>query len=351
MPLYSRMLIPLLLIAVLASACQSRSNGYEVVYAMDSETTSGPADSADPGAGRSYTIAFVPKGSDIPYFQYAAEGAMEAGRELGVNVLYSGPPEADADRQIEVIRRLIEQKVDLIAVSANDPVKLVPVLEDARKRGVRVITWDADTEPEARKFFVNMVEPETLGRHLMDTLALAMGEKGDFAVLTGSLSAANLNEWLKWIKRQQVEFYPDMRLVEVAATDDDLRKAAGEARRLLAQYPNLQGILGNSSVGPPAAAKEVRAAGKAGKVKVVGLSNPKLMKEYLLDDSAQMATLWSPKKLGYLTVVLAVDYLRGRLPKDGQVVDNVGNIRVSGDMVVMGEPLDFTKENVDQYDF
>ncbi|WP_115991531.1 autoinducer 2 ABC transporter substrate-binding protein [Cohnella lupini] len=300
---------------------------------------------------RKYKIAFVPKGTEIDYFNYAAQGAQEAARNLGVEVLFRGSTIADAGLQIEAVERLIEEKVDLIAISANDPVKLVPVLEEARAAGIKVITWDADTLPEGREFFVNMVDPEVLGRHLLDTLASTMGEAGNYAIMTGSFSAANLNEWLKWINVQQREYYPDLNLVATVATDDDRDKAYEVANKLLMDYPDLNGIIGNSSVGPPAAAQAVKEAGKAGSVKVVGLSNPNLMRDYLHEGSAQVATLWSPKKLGYLTIALACNYLNEVLPVDGQAVEGVGIVRVNGDMVIMGEPLDFNAENVDQYDF
>ncbi|MFC5404882.1 autoinducer 2 ABC transporter substrate-binding protein [Cohnella soli] len=349
----------LLAFALLAASCGSASDKqFELIYSLEKETKApGPAGSPgqpQPTAGplKPYKIAFVPKGTELnDYFKYAAEGALEAGRSLGANVIVAGSKTADADLQIAAVEKLIADKVDLIAISANDPVKLVPVLREAKNKGIKVITWDADTEPQGRQFFVNMVDPEVLGRHLLDTLALAVGEKGNYAIMTGSFAAANLNEWLKWIHIQQKEYYPDLNLVATVATDDDLQTAHEVAKRLLADYPDLDGILGNSSVGPPGAAKAVREAGKSGKVKVVGLSNPNLMRPFLHDGSAQISTLWSPKKLGFLTIVLASDYLNGKLPADGDEVEGVGNIRVNGDMVIMGEPLDFTPDNVDQYDF
>ncbi len=318
---------------------------------MEPVSSSGQSAQQTTEPRQKYKIAFVPKGTEIDYFNYAAEGAQEASRNLGVEVLFRGSTIADADLQIEAVERLIEEKVDLIAISANDPVKLVPVLKEARAKGIKVITWDADTLPEGREFFVNMVDPEVLGRHLLDTLASTMGETGNYAIMTGSFAAANLNEWLKWINVQQSEYYPDLHLVATVATDDDRDKAYEVANRLLADYPGLNGIIGNSSVGPPAAAQAVKEAGKSGNVKVVGLSNPNLMRDYLHEGSAQVATLWSPKKLGYLTIALAYDYLNGLRPVDGRAVEGVGNIRVNGDMVIMGDPLDFNAENVDQYDF
>jgi len=323
------------------------NNEYKVLY------TNEPSQQDDEKQQPSnYTVAIIPKVINIPYFNAVEEGAMEAGKDLGVKVIYKGPTIADSEHQIKIIDELIQnEEVDVIAVSANDPEKLVPVLKKAQNHQIKVITWDADTLPEARDFFINMVNPETLGRHLMDTLAWNVDEQGEFAIMTGANSAANLNEWLKWIKQHQKEYYPNMKLVEIAATDDDPNKAYLIAKQLLNDYPNLKGIIGNSSVGPPAAAQAVKEAGKAGSIAVVGLSPPNPMNEYLKDGSAQIITLWSPKKLGYLTVALSKSIVTGSYPYDNQEIPGVGKIRRIDDVVIMGEPIDFTKENVDQYDF
>ncbi|HTG69399.1 MAG TPA: hypothetical protein VL921_09100, partial [Candidatus Udaeobacter sp.] len=72
---------------------------------------------------------------------------------------------------------------------------------------------------------------------------------------------------------------------------------------------------------------------------------------YLKEDVSQVISLWSPQKLGYLTVYMVKQLLDGNLAYDGQKIPNVGNIRIKGDVVIMGEPIDFTKDNVDDYDF
>jgi rhamnose transport system substrate-binding protein len=298
-----------------------------------------------------FTIAIVPKVSGIPYFNAVEEGALEAGENLNVNVIFTGPPIADWKQQMNIIEDFIQKDVDLIAVSANDPEKLGPVLQRAKSNGIKVITWDSDTNPKYRELFINMVDPEKLGRHLMDNLAARMGEKGDYAIMTGSHDAANLSEWINWIMEQQKEVYPEMNLIEVVETDDNPQKSYMEAQRLIKSYPHLKGILGSSSVGPPAAAQAVKDAEKKGEVTVTGLSTPNLMRSYLKDDSAQVVTLWSPKKLGYLTVSLAKELLNDKWPKDGQHIKNIGNIKLKEDSVIMGLPIDFTRENIDQYDF
>lgn len=335
-----------LFILVFVSGCSSNKGEYEVVYSKGDVKSK-----SESKEERQYTIALVPKLVNIPYFNAVEEGAVEAGEELGVNVIYKGPTVADSTQQIKVIEELIDEGVDVIAVSANDPDKLVPVLKRAQSKDIKVITWDSDTHSDSREFFINMVNPETLGRHLMDTLAWNVNEEGEFAIITGSKSAANLNVWLNWIKVQQREYYPNMKLVEVVASDDDPHKAYILAKELLTKYPNLKGIIGNSSVGPPAAAQVVKEEGKMGEVVVVGLSSPNPMNEYLKIGAAQVVTLWSPKKLGYLTVALATDLVDGVKPLHQHDVPQVGRIQVINDSVIMGEPMDFTKENVDQYDF
>jgi rhamnose transport system substrate-binding protein len=335
-----------LFILVFVSGCTNNKGEFEVVYSKGD--VKGESESAEE---RQYTIAVVPKLVNIPYFNAVEDGAMEAGEELGVNVIYKGPTVADSTQQIKVIEELMEQEVDVIAVSANDPDKLVPVLKRAQRKDIKVITWDSDTHSSSRELFINMVNPETLGRHLMDTLAWNVDEKGEFAIITGSQSAANLNVWLNWIKVQQRDYYPNMKLVEVVASDDDPHKAYMLAKDLLAKYPNLKGIIGNSSVCPPAAAQAVKEEGKIGEVAVVGLSSPNPMNEFLKVGAAQVVTLWSPKKLGYLTVALATNLADGIQPFHQQEIPNVGRIQVIEDTVIMGEPMDFTKDNVDQYDF
>ncbi|MFE6170065.1 autoinducer 2 ABC transporter substrate-binding protein [Viridibacillus arvi] len=300
-----------------------------------------------------YRIAYIPKVGNIPYFESVYEGVKEAAEQLEIEIVYEGPLKAEAELQSEIVEKMMGKKVDAIAVSVIDSKSLSSVLKKAKKQGIKIVTWDADSQQEARDLFVDMVDSETLGRHLMDQLALHTGEDGEFAIMTGSFSAINHNSWVKWIQAQWQQYYPNMKLVEVVATNDDPEIAYEAAKTLLKKYPNLKGIIGNSSVGPPAAAQVVKEQNKVGQVAVVGLSTPNLMRNYLLDGSAQTVTLWSPKKLGYLTIILTEKILAGEPINDYEVIPGVGIVRFYNNehRIVMGEAIDFTKENVNQYDF
>lgn len=348
MQLKSIMVVFMLLIIVSGCNFDLSNQKYEIIYQDDQTQTKEEISSS---TEKEYTIAVIPKVSGIPYFNAVEEGVLEAGKDLNVHVTYSGPLIADWQQQEELVREYIEKEVDAIAISANDPEKLGPILMEAKQKGIVVMTWDSDTNEKYRKYFVSSVDPETLGRHVMDTLSLNMKEKGAYAIITGSDNAATLKEWIKWMVVQQEENYPHMKLLEVGETNDNPQKAYMIAKQLLENYPELKGIIGSSSVGPPAAAQAVMDAGKVGEVAVVGLSSPNLVRSYLKNEALQVSTLWSPKKLGYLTVSVAKEILLGNEVTDNKAFENVGVIRLIDDTIIMGQPFDFTKENIDQYDF
>ena len=80
-------------------------------------------------------IGLVVKGLGIGFFEAAAEGAEEAAKEIGnIKVITQEPATTTAEAQIEVINSLIAQKVDAIAISANDRDALVPITKKAMQR-------------------------------------------------------------------------------------------------------------------------------------------------------------------------------------------------------------------------
>src|SRR5207248_1411655 len=91
--------------------------------------------------------------------------------------------------------------------------------------GIKVVTWDADADPDAREFFVNQATPEGIGDKLMDEAAAVLGGRGKFAVISASTTAANQNEWLKYIRRRREAKYPDLVLTDVYPCDDKRQKA------------------------------------------------------------------------------------------------------------------------------
>ena len=196
-------------------------------------------------------IAMMPKAKGDPYFVSCRAGAEEAARELGVDLIWDGPTGLDPAKQNEVVESWITREVDAIAVAVENQAGISTVLRKARERGIKVVTWDADAAPDARDFFVNQATPEGIGYTLTDEAARLLDGKGEFAIITGALSAANQNLWIDYIKQRLAEKYPDLKLLTIRPSDDDRDKAFAETQTVLKVYPDVKLIMAISAPAVP----------------------------------------------------------------------------------------------------
>ena len=98
--------------------------------------------------------------------------------------------------------------MDAIAAACENKEGISTALRKARAKGVRVITYDADALPDARELFVNQATAQGIGYALMDEAARLCGNQGEFAVITGSLTAANQVEWRNYIEKRRAANIP-----------------------------------------------------------------------------------------------------------------------------------------------
>jgi len=305
------------------------------------------------------TICFLPKKKGIPYFTSCAKGAEEAASELGVELIYDGPTDGSPEKAASMIERWTLQGVDAICVSPNDPSVLASAMKRAREKGVHVLTWDADGAPDTREFMVNQATSQGIGEALVDTMARDLGAlpggdspTGDVAIITASLTAANQNEWMVFM-RDRLRSYPGLKLVEVKPSNEDQRLAFQVTKDLMNAYPDLRGVWGISSVAFPAAAEAVKQSGRSGSVLVTGLSTPNDMKSFVHDGTVKSVILWNTMDLGYLTIQAAHAAVKGDLKAGATSLKagRLGEKTVEGDKVLLGDILVFTKDNIDRFDF
>jgi rhamnose transport system substrate-binding protein len=110
--------------------------------AAPASTTGAP--SAGLTTGKTLRIVFIPKNSGNPYFNEVDRGFSEAAKDFGFNYTTAAPATADATSQIPIIKEQVQRGVDVIAIAVNSPDALNPALDEARSRGITIITVDAD---------------------------------------------------------------------------------------------------------------------------------------------------------------------------------------------------------------
>jgi rhamnose transport system substrate-binding protein/rhamnose transport system permease protein len=308
--------------------------------------------SAPASATARIQVAMMPKAKGDPYFISCRQGAEEAARELGVDLLWDGPTDLDPAKQNEVVEAWITRGVDVIAVSVENQAAISTVLRKARERGIQVITWDADSEKDARDFLINQATPQGIGYTLTDEAARILNGKGDFAIITASLSAANQNQWIKHIKARLAEKYPGLKLVAIQPSDGERDRAFAETQAVLKVHPNVKLIMAIAAPAVPGAAEAVKQSGRAD-VKVTGLSLPNMCKPYVQSGVIESVILWNTVDLGYLTVYAAKALSAGELKRgdDKMSAGRLGNIGVADDEVRLGSPFIFNKSNIERFNF
>ncbi|MBA7529529.1 Autoinducer 2-binding protein LsrB [subsurface metagenome] len=300
-------------------------------------------------------IAMVVKNLGNSFFEACRDGGLEAAEELGnVELIYQGPSTPTAEGQIEIIDSLIAQKVDAIAISANDVDALVPIAKKAMKTGIKVISFDSGVAEDGRILHLAPSGDEFIGRSQVKMIAGLIDFKGEIAILSASSQATNQNSWIEWMKKElEKADYKDMKLVSVVYGDDLSDKSYREAMGLFKSHPNLRGIISPTTVGIAASGKALEDAGKAGKIELTGLGLPSEMKQYIKNGTCREMSLWNPIDLGYSATYIAYKLVKGDFDgKEGEVmkVGRMGDIKIGdGNVAIMSEPYVFNKGNIDKF--
>lgn len=293
------------------------------------------------------TIVVMPKLVGIPYFTQTGEGALKAGEDLGVNVIYNGPTTPDAAEQIKMLEDYITVGVDAICVAPNDAASMDPVLRKARNAGILVLDWDTPANAQLVDASIRQISDKEYAEHMLDKLVEYMGtDNAEWAILTGGLSAENLNTWIQFAKDHAASKYPNLKLVaDPFPTDEKQDVALSTTKDIIKAYPNVKGLFCVSTPTPIGAGLAVRELGLQDKVSVVGSTVKEDVADLLTDGSVDCGSLWNCNDLGYLTVAVAKYMLEGGKLADGVDVPGWGVINMEGDKnVILGPPEDYERQ-------
>jgi len=307
----------------------------------------GQSEPAKPARTR---VGVVAKSLGNGFFDAVHKGADEAAKELDAEVIFTGPTTPTAEGQIEVLNALIAQRVDAIAVSANDPDALVPTLKKALARGIKVISYDSAVAPAGRLVHLAPSSDQLIGETVVAlTAELAPAGKGKFAVVSATPTSTNQNSWLEQM-RAALPQHPGLEMVSVVYGDDVSDKSYRETVALLKQHPDLAVVVSISSVGIVAAARAVEDQGLAGKVKVTGLGLPSELAGYVQKGVVPKFAIWNPIDLGYASTEIAVRLARGADARLPVPTGRMGSVSFGADGVgAMSKPFVYDASNVVEF--
>lgn len=250
-----------LAVTLVATGCSGGSGG-------------GDASGGSGGGGGNLSITFLPKNLGNPYFDTSNKGGEEAIKEFGGTYEQVGPSEATPTSQVQYIQTAAQQGVGGLVISANDPSAICDALDEARSAGVKVVTFDSDTDAKCRDLFINQATSEGIAKVQVDQIAKQIGDAGQVAILSAAANATNQNAWIELMKKDLAANHPNIQLVDVVYGDDDDQTSFDRTAALLQTYPDLKGIISPTTVGIAAAGRYLSTSAFKGKVALTGLGTP-----------------------------------------------------------------------------
>ena len=306
-----------------------------------------------------WTIAVVVKDGTSDWFKRMQVGVDEFGKAKTVNVIQKGPANADAASQVQLVEDMVNQGVDALCVIPIDPGALESVLQKAMEKGIVVVSHEA-SDLKNTLYDVEAFTAEDFGNTMMQELAKAMGESGQYAQMVAYTTSTTHMEYSKAEYAYQKENYKNMSLINdtvpSAESAEKVNTAYEKAKELLKANPELRGFTGAASVDILGEAQATEELGLTDKVSIVGVGTPNATRDYINSGTISAVCLWDPAAAGYAMCNLAYMILAGEEIKEGINLGQKGyesvTIQKGSNRCILGNaPLILTKDNINDYDF
>ncbi len=302
---YFCIFVSLVVMAILAGTGCSKSGG----------------DKAASGKPR---IALVMKSLANEFFSTMAEGAKKhqsanaATYDLIVNGIKN---ETDLAEQVNLVEQMIARRVNAIVIAPADSKAMVTVLKRAKEAGILVVNIDNKLDSEVLKqaaLSIPFVGPDNRSgaRKVGEALARQLKPGDKVAIIEGIPTAFNGQQ--RRLGFEDAMKAAGMNIVTTQSGNWEMEKANNVAAGILSEHADLKAILcanDNMALGAVAA---IQAAGKTGKVLVVGFDNIGAIRPMIGDGRVVATADQHADQLAVFGIEAALKILKGEAPPADQ---------------------------------
>lgn len=258
---------------------------------------------------RQLTFYLIPGISTDAFYITMHVGAAAAARQLGINLIFQGAPNAfSPPTQIPILNAAIARHPDAILIAPTDKQALIAPLRRAVQAGIPVVL--VDTTINTPGMAVTTISSNNVagGKKAAIALANAVGRKGTVAALSVQPGISTTDQRKAGFE-QQLRQYSGIKYAGIQYDNDSATVAASKTSALITRYPDLAGIFAlntNSGIGVTNAA---RTSGKAGKIKLVEFDAEPVEVQALRQGTISALIAQDPFTIGNLGVHLAYKYV------------------------------------------
>ena len=285
-------------------------------------------------------------------------------------VAYGGPATASASGQVTDIESDIAKKVNVIAMTSDDPAVPAAALKQAMKAGIKVITFDSDV-PSARNFFIQDTAYNTIAQGVINAAVKAEGSSAEFGIMSSTPTATIQLAWISAMQAYVKAKYPKITWAPIGYGQSIVATSLTQAEAMIHANPNLKAILpidGNAVIGTAEAVSDL---GDSGKIGVFGIGEPLSNRTYFHNGSLQALFLWNEIGQGEMidcvasladhNAISAGSTFTCPHGPSGSLVSGPAKWTVATsanattganrNTIVFSDPLEFTKANYLNYNF
>ncbi|HTB92546.1 MAG TPA: substrate-binding domain-containing protein [Candidatus Sulfotelmatobacter sp.] len=209
---------------------------------------------------------FVATNIELPYWQEANAGFMDAAKSLGVRAELVGPTGYQPNAELLQFREIVEKQPAGICLSAGKPEIFQADIDKAIAEGIPVICVDADVPGSKRVLYIG-TDNVKAGRESLKQMAELVNSGGSIAVITIS-GQRNLDDRVAGIA-DALKNFPKMNLAKILDDQGDTRTAFDLTSDLIQKKEKIVGIICVEATGGSGAAGALHRFSLEGKLPIV----------------------------------------------------------------------------------
>jgi len=268
-------------------------------------------------------VALVMKSLANEFFLTMEDGAKAYQKEHSADfdLISNGiKDETDTAGQTRIVEQMILAKVNALVIAPSDSKAMVPVIKKAVDAGITVINIDNQLDPQivkSKNISVPFVGPDNRkgARLVGEYLAKQLKAGDEVGIIEGVSTTTNAQQRTAGFKDAMEA--AQIKVVSLQSGDWEIDKGNKVAASILSEYPDVKALLAGNDSMAVGAVSAVRAAGKAGKVQVVGYDNINAIKPMLKDGRVLATADQFAAKQAVFGIETALKILKGEKVDSG----------------------------------
>jgi ribose transport system substrate-binding protein len=259
------------------------------------------------GTPRRVRLAFVTN-NPSDFWKIAEAGVRRAEEEFGVECEVQFPPNGTADDQQRIVEALIAKGIAGMAISPNDPVNQVDLLNRIAEM-MPLICHDSDAAESNRLAYVG-TRNYRAGREAGKQIKSVLPAGGKIAIFVGRMDAQNAMEREQGVRDELAD--SDMIVLPTLTDLTDRARAKQNVEDTLARHPDIGCLVGLWSYNGPAILEAVIDAGQAGRIPIVCFDEETRTLQGVRDGHIHATVVQQPYQFGYQSVRILAALARGQ---------------------------------------